>query len=486
MGLQVTAIVLAAGAGSRFGGGKARAAVLGKPMLGSVLDRVAEAGIEDVVVVLGEDADAVEAAVSWRAERRLRNLNPGRGLASSLQLGLAHVPAKAEAALILLGDQPFVPVETIDALIDEAERPGRSVLVPAYNGDASRNPVLLKRRAFELVDEAEGDRGLGPVLARHPELVTEVAVQGSNPDIDTPGDLARALERAWAERVRANAAQVERFRQVPDGADFYAPVRSLFRADPTRSADPVLDALLALVEPGETWLDVGAGAGRFALPIALALRPTGGRVVAIDVSPSMLQGLREIAADHAIDNVQTIEARWPIPDSVAAPSGDVAFIAHVGYDIEAIGPFLDALEASASRLCVGVLMDRAPASASDPFWPLVHGEARTALPGLPEVVEILRARGRAPRVSRVLQEARSFDSRDSLAGFARRQLWIDPNGDKERRFEAALDELVVRDDRGGWTIRDRPTNDVGIVTWAPGRQGPLEHPGVGGGPEEGR
>ena len=141
---------------------------------------------------------------------------------------------------------------------------------------------------------------------------------GVNPDLDTPDDLARLVEAAWGARVRANRDQVERFREVPDDADFYAPVNSLFRADPTRTDDPVLAALLGLVRSGDRWLDVGAGAGRFALPIARALDPSGGEVVALDASPSMLEGLREIAEDHAIENVRTIEARWPPPDGSAA------------------------------------------------------------------------------------------------------------------------------------------------------------------------
>ena len=73
----------------------------------------------------------------------------------------------------------------------------------------------------------------------------------------------------------------------------------------------MLDALLDLVRSGDTWLDVGAGAGRFALPLARALDPSGGRVVALDTSRSMLEGLLEIAEDYAIENVRTIEARWP-------------------------------------------------------------------------------------------------------------------------------------------------------------------------------
>ncbi len=248
-------------------------------------------------------------------------------------------------------------------------------MVPVHADDRGRNPVLLRRAAFPLVEESSGDRGLGPVIADHPELVDEVAVEGTNPDVDTPGDLAATVEAWWGARVRANREQVDVVREVPDGSDFYAPVNSLFRADPTRTDDPLLDALLDLVHPGDTWIDVGAGAGRFALPIARALDESGGEVIALDASPSMLEGLREIAEDYAIENVRTIEARWP-PENGASRGliGDVALIAHVGYDIEAIGPFLDAFEASADRICVAVLMERVPASAADPFWPPVHGD----------------------------------------------------------------------------------------------------------------
>ena len=85
----------------------------------------------------------------------------------------------------------------------------------------------------------------------------------------------------------------------------------MFRADPTRTDDPVLASLLGMVRPGDTWLDVGAGAGRFALPIARALAPSGGQVIALDASASMLEAAREIAAEYGIENLRTIEARWP-------------------------------------------------------------------------------------------------------------------------------------------------------------------------------
>ena len=466
----VSAVVLAAGAASRFGGVKLLAELGGRPVLQHVLDAVGAQGFAEIVVVLGDDAEAIERAIAWRGERRVRNPDPGRGLSSSLSVGLDSISPTATAALIVLGDQPGLRADTVGALLAQPDDPTRPVVVPRYDDDAARNPVLIGRPAFGLAVEANGDRGLGPVLAAHPELVMEVPVTGSNPDVDTPADLARAIEASWAERVRANREQVDRFREVPDGPDFYAPVRSLFRADPTRTDDPLVAALLALVRPGDTWLDVGAGAGRFALPIARALDPSGGSVVALDVSPSMLEALTEIAEDHVIENVRTVELRWPPESSGLDFGADVGLIAHVGYDVEHIGPFLDALEAASRRLCVALLMERAPASAADPFWPPVHGEERIPLPALPDAVELLTARERNPSVTRIAIEPRRFESREELGGFVRRQLWIAPDGPKERRLEAALDDLTEQTD-DGWTLKERSASSVGVVTWRPRQSG---------------
>jgi CTP:molybdopterin cytidylyltransferase MocA len=65
--------------------------------------------------------------------------------------------------------------------------------VPRYPADASPNPILARRSIWRLADELAGDRGFGPVLAAHPELVRHVAVDGDNPDVDTPADLDRLV-----------------------------------------------------------------------------------------------------------------------------------------------------------------------------------------------------------------------------------------------------------------------------------------------------
>ena len=124
-------------------------------------------------------------------------------------------------------------------------------------------------------------------------------------------------------------------------------------------------------------------------------------VIAVDPSTSMLEALHAGMAAHSITGIRTVEGRWP-PDAAVRtalgpdPVADVALIAHVGYDIEAIVAFLDAMEAAARRLCVAVLMEGSPASVAAPFWPVVHGETRVPLPALPQLVELLAARGSAP------------------------------------------------------------------------------------------
>jgi len=89
----VTAIVLAAGSGSRFGGGKLLATFGGRPVLQHTLDAIAGAPVDDVVVVLGAEAPAIEAAIDWRTERRVVNPAPEDGLSSSLRVGFGAVPA---------------------------------------------------------------------------------------------------------------------------------------------------------------------------------------------------------------------------------------------------------------------------------------------------------------------------------------------------------------------------------------------------------
>ena len=201
--MTVMALVLAAGASSRFGSNKLLAPLEGRPLLQHALDAVAAAGLADVVVVLGDEAPAIEAAIAWRGERRAVNERPGDGLSSSLRVGLdaAVEVAGADAVLVVLGDQPRLRAGVVRAVLAVAASPGTGHALfvrPRYADDSAPNPVLLRRAAWALAAGLDGDWGLGPLMANRPEQVVEVPVAGANPDVDTPADLA-AVSPASAE-----------------------------------------------------------------------------------------------------------------------------------------------------------------------------------------------------------------------------------------------------------------------------------------------
>jgi SAM-dependent methyltransferase len=268
------------------------------------------------------------------------------------------------------------------------------------------------------------------------------------------------LLAAWAARVRADREQVERAREVSDPPDFYAPLAHRFHLDPRRTDDAVLEALLRYARAEESWLDVGAGGGRYALPLALRVR----EVVAVEPSTAMVAALREGAATSGIDNVRLVTERWPTAGH--APGADVGLMAHVGYDIAEIGAFLDALEAASRRLCVAVMGESAMTTVATLFWHAIHGERRVRLPALPELLVLLLARGRLPEVTLVERVPPAFQSQDEALAMARRQLWVREGSAKDER----LSELIRRglrrlpDDR--LTFDERPSR-VGVVSWLP-------------------
>ncbi len=260
---------------------------------------------------------------------------------------------------------------------------------------------------------------------------------------------------AWRGRVRAHRgaaaeAGLERGREVT-----WASAVDAFTADPRRRDEPALDALLALVQPGETWLDIGAGAGRYALPLALA----GGSVTAIEPSAAMATALRAGAEEHGVRGVRVIEAEWPMPDP---PHGDVSFIAHVGYGSEEIGPFLDAMEAATRRLCVAMMLARAPSSAADSYWLPVHGVERPPLPALPEFLRVLLARGRLFELRLVARFEQARDDPEADLRFLRRHLRVKPGTPEDARLTATYRERQSHGER-----LHPPDVPLGIVSWAP-------------------
>lgn len=193
--LSVCGIVLAAGAGTRMGGRvKQLLPLAGKPLLQHPIDAAAEAGILDLRIVLGHEADEIAAAIRVPPGGEIVvNAQYADGQSTSLRAGLAAAPEGARAAVILLGDQPLVRIEAIREVIDWHWVHGSPVVRAAYRGRPS-HPVLLGRSAWAGVEALRGDVGARALTATHLGRVDLVEVGGEPPeDVDTPEDYERLV-----------------------------------------------------------------------------------------------------------------------------------------------------------------------------------------------------------------------------------------------------------------------------------------------------
>jgi len=175
------AVLLAAGAGSRFGDPthKLLAELRGRPVYRWALDAVLAAEFDHVVVVTGAATLDLPAGV-----HEAHNDAFADGQATSLQCGLrAATELGADAIVVGLADQPFVATEAWRA-VAAAPTP---IAVATYGGQRA-NPVLFRRSIWSLLP-SEGDQGGRSLIAQRPELVSEVPCPGSFADIDTMEDL---------------------------------------------------------------------------------------------------------------------------------------------------------------------------------------------------------------------------------------------------------------------------------------------------------
>lgn len=199
--------------------------------------------------------------------------------------------------------------------------------------------------------------------------------------------------QAWQELVEARERQAHQVRPPAPRDDYWGrrvDARSTLLAPGDPAQDPLLARILELVRPTDTVLDIGAGGGRYAIPLAHA----SAGVIAIEPSPAMASALRANAAGHQAP-VQVIEARWEDLEPADVPTADVVVCANVITPVARIQPFLQHLvDATRRDLVVIVRISQLDARTHlDRLWPLVHGEPRVREPGADEALAILHALG---------------------------------------------------------------------------------------------
>ena len=188
----VSAVVLAAGAGSRFGGGKLLAGFGGRALIEVTLEGLRGAPVDETIVVVGAEGERLREVSTAHGARVVENRDWAEGMSTSVRAGLRACSPESQAAVVVLADQPLVGAGAVGRLV-EAFEGGAKVAVATYDGEP-RNPALVAREVWPLLGrEMSGDRGARAVFARHPELVTEVPCDDvADPaDVDTVEDLRR-------------------------------------------------------------------------------------------------------------------------------------------------------------------------------------------------------------------------------------------------------------------------------------------------------
>lgn len=192
---MIAGIVLAAGTASRMGPQKLLLPVGGQSLIRLSLEQILAAPLDDVVVVLGREAEAVGATLAGLPIRTVVNPDFAAGLSTSLRAGIEAQPAGIEAVIVALGDQPIPDPSVVGRLIAAHRASGKPIAVPSYRGERG-HPVLFAASVFPELRRVVGDQGAREVIARDPERVAVVPVDLPRPlDVDTWEDYRALLDQ---------------------------------------------------------------------------------------------------------------------------------------------------------------------------------------------------------------------------------------------------------------------------------------------------
>jgi hypothetical protein len=183
--------------------------------------------------------------------------------------------------------------------------------------------------------------------------------------------------------VAAYDAQQARFAPRDDA---WAGLATHFKADPHRKLDALLTKIASYLREDDALIDVGGGAGRLSLPLALRCR----EVVVIDPSAGMREVFEATAREAGITNARYVKADWLDPVEVA---GDVALVTHVTYFVPRIAPFIEKLRSATRRRVIAGARSVPPPNQIAPFFKLVHDEELARVPGPDELRAVLAELG---------------------------------------------------------------------------------------------
>jgi molybdenum cofactor cytidylyltransferase len=195
---MISAVVLAAGSARRMGEQKLLLPLRGKPVLQWVLESVLASDISEVICVV-RNLESLPPRIAINDDKIcwLVNFAADRGQSTSVIAGLWATDPNSEGVLFVVGDQPMIRAELINALIERLEKTTALIVAPRCKGQ-TRSPVLFRREIFPELLELSGDRGGRALIEKHKDRTEIVEWQDelSFVDLDVREDYERLKELA--------------------------------------------------------------------------------------------------------------------------------------------------------------------------------------------------------------------------------------------------------------------------------------------------
>jgi molybdenum cofactor cytidylyltransferase len=182
------AIVLAAGAASRFGSAKQLVRVAGRPLLHTTVSRAVDVAGAATIVVLGAYAGELAPLMRHSPATVVINRDWREGIGSSIRTGVGHLPAACHGVMLVLADQAAVTAEDLRRLVSAWKRQPEYAAAALYGGVVGV-PAIFPRSRFSELTELRGDSGARKLLQRNPDRLVRVPMESAALDIDTPEDL---------------------------------------------------------------------------------------------------------------------------------------------------------------------------------------------------------------------------------------------------------------------------------------------------------
>ncbi len=188
---MIWAIILAAGESRRMGTQKLLLPFGDATVVEAVVRTALASGVDRAIAVLGADRDAVRAKLEPCGVDFAVNERFADGMLSSIQTGFRALPPETEAAVVMLGDQPFLPPSVIDAVVRGYRESLKGIVIPVFRTRRG-HPVLVDLKYRDEVLAIAPADGLRRLMRAHPEDIAEVEVDDANilRDLDTPEDYA--------------------------------------------------------------------------------------------------------------------------------------------------------------------------------------------------------------------------------------------------------------------------------------------------------